>query len=270
MSVTGGSAGDAQLLAGTEAHYEDTAYYDKTYAKRREDVAFYVGLARQARHGILEYGAGNGRITLPMAEAGARVVAVDRHAAMVDDLKKKRAALPDSVRDRIDIKRGDMCTLRLDTKFGLVICPFNTFLHLYDRPSVERFLARVLAHLTASGRFVFDVSMPQAEELARKVDRAYRTPPFSYPGIGRVKYKERFDYEPLRQILFVNMEFEPERGEPFTTPLTHRQFFPQELEALLHYNGFTIEKIEGDFAGPATNETLTLVYTTKATKRSSR
>ena len=93
MSVTGGSAGDAQLLAGTEAHYEDTAYYDKTYAKRREDVAFYVGLARQARHGILEYGAGNGRITLPMAEAGARVVAVDRHAAMVDDLKKKRAAL---------------------------------------------------------------------------------------------------------------------------------------------------------------------------------
>lgn len=270
MSVKGGAAVDAQLLAGTEAHYEDTAYYDKTYAKRREDIAYYVGLARGAKRGILEYGAGNGRITLPMAEAGARVVAVDRHAAMVEDLKRKRDALPEPIRDRIEVRRGDMCTLRLEARFGLVICPFNTFLHLYDRPSVERFLARVLAHLAPNGRFVFDVSMPQAEELARKVDRAYRTPPFSYPGVGRVKYKERFDYEPLRQILFVNMEFEPERGEPFTTPLTHRQFFPQELEALLHYNGFAIEKIEGDFAGPATNETLTLVYTTKAAKGRAR
>ena len=31
--------------------------------------------------------------------------------------------------------------------------------------------------------------------------------------------------------------------------LTHRYFFPLELEALLHYNGFEIEAHEGDFDG---------------------
>ena len=33
------------------------------------------------------------------------------------------------------------------------------------------------------------------------------------------------------------------------TPLAHRQFFPQEWEALLHYNGFEVERVEGDFHG---------------------
>ena len=33
------------------------------------------------------------------------------------------------------------------------------------------------------------------------------------------------------------------------TPLAHRQFFPQEWEALLHYNGFEVERVEGDFYG---------------------
>jgi SAM-dependent methyltransferase len=254
-------------LAGTTAHYEDVAYYDKTYANRIEDVRFYTRLAASQSRGVLEYGAGSGRITIPMAIAGASVVAVDRHAGMLAELRTKRDALDPEVRARITLRRGDMRTLRVGAKFGLVICPFNTFLHLYDRPSVERFLRRVRAHLRSDGRFVFDVSMPQAEELARKVERAYRTPPFAYPGVGRVRYTERFDYEPLRQILFVNMEFEPEVGERFNTPLTHRQFFPQELEALLHYNGFAIEKIEGDFAGEASNESMTLVYTTRLSRR---
>ena len=36
---------------------------------------------------------------------------------------------------------------------------------------------------------------------------------------------------------------------PFATPLAHRQFFPQELEALLHYNGFEVERVEGGWEG---------------------
>src|SRR5689334_7327216 len=108
--------------------------------------------------------------------------------------------------------------------------------------------------------------MPDAEELARKPERAYATPRFKYPGVGLVKYTERFDYEPLRQVLFVSMRFEPVDGAPpFMTPLAHRQFYPQELEALLHYNGFEIVSLEGDFEKkPATNESRTLVYTCRA------
>jgi hypothetical protein len=63
-----------------------------------------------------------------------------------------------------------------------------------------------------------------------------------------IRYSERFDYDRLRQILFVAMEFAPMDGsEPWMTPLAHRQFFPQELATLLHYNGFAVAERHGDF-----------------------
>ena len=45
------------------------------------------------------------------------------------------------------------------------------------------------------------------------------------------------------------MDFEhpKHQRESFCTPLTQRQFFPAELEALLHYNGFEVESHSGDF-----------------------
>ena len=69
-----------------------------------------------------------------------------------------------------------------------------------------------------------------------------------HPTAGRVRYREVFDYDRIRQIQFCSMCFDPVRGESFVTPLAHRVFFPQELEALLHYNGFETTALYGDFA----------------------
>jgi len=62
------------------------------------------------------------------------------------------------------------------------------------------------------------------------------------------------------------MEFTPQNGaDAFVTPLSHRQFFPRELEALLHYNGFAIDKVDGGFAGePPDRHADSLVYTCRA------
>lgn len=251
---------DPELSAGSAAHYEDPAYYDKTYARRSDDVAFYVALTKSTRGAVLEYGCGSGRVTLPIARGGKTITGVDLSAPMLGQLKAALASEDPAVRKRVTTRRGDMRSVALRSRFSLVICPFNAFLHLYTRQDVERFLARVRAHLAPGGRFVFDVSVPDALELSRKPERLCRTPPFVYPGVGRVRYGERFDYEPLRQVLFISMEFEPESGAAaFMTPLAHRQFFPLELEALLHYNGFAIEKQLGDFDGKATADTRMLV-----------
>jgi SAM-dependent methyltransferase len=240
---------DKELEAGSLAHYDDAAYYTKTYQKRKDDVAFYVELA--ARHGeMLEYGVGNGRLALPAARAGALVTGVDHSRPMIDDFKRRLSAEPETVRRRVMLRRGDMRKMRLGRRFALVTCPFNAFLHLYERADVERFLARVRAHLAPRGVFVFDVSNPNAHELVRDPNRAYFCPRFRYPRTGEmVRYTERFDYDQARQILFVTMEFLPQgrEHESWVTPLAHRQFFPQELEALLHYNGFAVENTWGDY-----------------------
>jgi SAM-dependent methyltransferase len=253
---------DPELVAGSVAHYEDPAYYDQTYRDRRDDVAYYVALAqRLGRGGVLEYGCGSGRITLPIARAGLSIVGIDLSAPMLAELRKRLRSEDSAVRTRVSTRRGDMRSASIDRRFSLVICPFNALLHLYKRRDVERFLERVRRHLTPRGELCFDVSIPDPEELCRKPDRPHFAPRFRYPGAGVVRYSERFDYDALQQVLFVSMEFMPKDGSSsWMTPLAHRQFFPQELEALLHYNGFRIHRVVGDFDGEPTTETSTLVY----------
>jgi SAM-dependent methyltransferase len=247
---------DHELRVGSSAHYEDPAYYARNYRDRTEDVEYYVALAK--RGPVLEYGCGEGRIALPIAQKGVAITGVDLSQPMLDAF---RAKLTPDLQKRVKLRHGDMRTLKLNAKFPLVLCTFNTFLHLYEREDVEAFLARVRAHLAPRGRFVFDVSVPIPKDLARDPSRAYRLPPVRVNG-KRYAYRERFDYDTMRQILFVSMEFEGAAGDSFITPLTHRQFFPRELEALLHYNGFRIEKIEGGFRGePADRYSDSLIYT---------
>jgi hypothetical protein len=74
-----------------------------------------------------------------------------------------------------------------------------------------------------------------------------------------VKYAERFDYDKAcGRCCSSRCEFEPESDgtealddcRSLTASSTRR-----ELEALLHYNGFAIERWIGDFKGEPTHET---------------
>jgi hypothetical protein len=133
-----------------------------------------------------------------------------------------------------------MRRVRIRRRFPLVIAPFNVVLHLYNRSDIEAFLARVRAHLLPGGRFVFDFSVPQPGDLDRDPNRWYGAPRFRHPVTRELLgYAERFEYDPMRQLLVIWMRFSPvDGGRAWTIPLTHRQFFPQEMEALLHHAGF--------------------------------
>lgn len=243
---------DRELEAGSSAHYEDPLYYASSYASRIEDVAYYVELAQAAGGPVLEYGAGSGRIAIPIARHGVAVVGVDQSAPMLAELRARLSREPAEVRSRVRAVRGDMRRVRLKARFPLVIATFNTALHLYTRQDVERFLARSREHLAPGGRLVVDLSTPAIVDLARLSGRAYHLPRFRHPTAGVVvKNREYFDYDPLRQVLFVSMEFEPVDAptRSWMVPLAHRQFFPQEWEALLHYNGFAVDRVDGDFSG---------------------
>jgi SAM-dependent methyltransferase len=255
---------DRELEAGSIAHYEDAGYYTATYARRIEDVAYYVSLARRAGGPVLEYGIGNGRIALPMARHGAEVVGVDHSVPMLADLRSRVRREPPEVRARVSAVRGDMRRVRLARRFPLVIATFNTALHLYERTDVESFLARVRDHLLPRGTFVVDLSVPPLEDLIREPTRPFQAPRFRHPTRGEVvKNREYFDYDPVRQVLFVSIEFEPvaDPARAWMTPLAHRQFFPREWEALLHYNGFVVDRVDGDFqGGPLTSESDVMIW----------
>jgi len=252
------AAQQKRIARGAVAHYEDAGYYDLAYKRRRKDVRFYVELARGSKGPVLELGAGTGRVALEIAREGTSVVAVEPARAMLQRAKQKAARLPERAQAQLTLHKGDMRSVRLKQKFPLVIAPFNVFMHLYTRTDLERALATVRAHLLPRGRFVFDVLMPDLRAMLRDPGRLYRSPRVVHPDTGReYEYFEAFDYDALREVQLVSMVFQSvdELEDLRVLPLSQRQFFPEELALLLHYNGFVIERRWGDFdQGPLTGD----------------
>jgi len=244
---------------GTEAHYRDASHYDHTYRRRRADVRFYGDMVEErGARSVLELGAGTGRVTAEMATRGASVLAVEPVREMLARARERFSRLPADTRGRIAIERGDARTLRLDRRFPLVVAPFNVFMHLYSRRDWERALAAARRHLTTRGRLVFDVRMPDPAELARDPTRNYKGRPVRHPADGRrYLYAETFEYDPVTQVQLVTMIFrDPDDASRFfISPLSQRHVFPAELEALLRYNGFTMEHRYGDFDRSPPSET---------------
>jgi SAM-dependent methyltransferase len=235
------------LLEGAVSHYEDAAYYTETYADRTSDIDFYVERVTALGKSVLDLGCGNGRMAIPLAHMGMRVAGVDASRPMLADLARKQAKSKPPL--ALEATEGDIRDVRLGSRFDVVLSAFNTVLHLYTRDDVERFCQTVHAHLRKGGTFLCDLSVPSPKDLSRKPSRAYAAEPFTHPSLGPVLYQERFGYAASSQVLQVEMEFQPKRGAMQTSTLTHRQFFPEEWRALLHYNGFRVNAEYGDWDG---------------------
>jgi SAM-dependent methyltransferase len=240
----------ARYKEGTESHYRDAAYYDHAYKRRREDVYFYGNFAREHGGPVLELGVGTGRVACAIARAGVSVFGVDLMDEMLEKARKRIRALPSVARPRVEVAQGDIRTFRIQRKFPLILSPFNVFMHLYTREDLEQALETVRAHLAPGGRFVFDVLNPNPDALARDPFRTYKGRKFKHPETGVFhRYSEVFRYSAEEQVQRIYMFAEPEDtpDAAWMMEVAHRQFFPVELETLLHYNGFEIEHRWGDF-----------------------
>jgi SAM-dependent methyltransferase len=253
---------------GTRALYSSGPFFDHFYGRRTLDVRFYVEIARRYGGPVLELGVGTGRVALALARAGIEIVGVDLMPSMLRHARIRAERLSKAARARIALHRADMRKLSLRRRFPLVIAPFNAFTHLYSLPDFERTLDACRRHLQPRGRLVFDVVMPDLPALARDPERAYRGRDLTDPADSRrYLYSEASHYDGVRQIRSVTMllEAKDEPAAQRAIPLTQRQFFPAELLALLHYNGFEVEHRYGDFAfGPLTDRSEAQIIVARA------
>jgi SAM-dependent methyltransferase len=261
---------ERSLQQGARALYRDPGLFDQLYRRRSADIRCYVELAGKYGGPVLELGVGSGRVAAALARAGHDVLGVDFMESMLAQARARCAALPKAARARVQLRRGDLRRLRLRRRFPLVIAPFNTLMHLYTRRDLERAFASCRRHLAPGGRLIFDVMMPDLRALTQDPARLYRSPALREPGTGqRLRGAESSHYDALRQVRTVTMVFEREDGAlAHAIPLSQRQLFPAELEALLHYNGFAIERRFGDFAfGPLRDDSEVQLIVARARRR---
>ena len=127
--------------------------YDEWAAHMTGDVAFYVGLARQADGPLVELAVGTGRVAIPVAQATGRpVIGIDSSPAMLAQARVRASVAG----VRLDLREGDMRDLALDEPAALIYCPFRALLHLPTWADRRRTFERVAAALRPGGRFAWE------------------------------------------------------------------------------------------------------------------
>ncbi|MCM3882105.1 class I SAM-dependent methyltransferase [Frankia sp. R82] len=158
------SVGDGDRLLAPDVYGDTIAeVYDDIYSSSDRMVgapgtgatAADFLFARAGAGPVLELGVGTGRVALPLAARGAKVIGIDASPRMLARLREKPGA------SDLELKLGDFAELEVPAvSFSLVYIVFNTFFMLADQDAQVRCFASVASALRPGGRFVLEAFVP--------------------------------------------------------------------------------------------------------------
>jgi SAM-dependent methyltransferase len=207
------------------------AIYDAWSRTVTEDVDFYVDLARAAGGPVVELGVGTGRIAVPTARAGIRVIGIDSSEGMLAQCRAHADAA--GVSELLDLRLGDYRRPPVDERVRLVTCPFRAYLHLWTDEERLDALRAAYALLEPGGRLVFDVFAPSRQDI-RETDGRWLE---REPGIW-----ERADWRPAERRLDLSV-----RGEAGETTMELAWLSAPEWRRLVLAAGFESVELYGWF-----------------------
>ncbi|MEM7034846.1 MAG: methyltransferase domain-containing protein [Chloroflexota bacterium] len=241
--------------------YIDPLIYDAENAeneKFKTDGPFYVALAQQTSGSVLELGCGTGRIAILLAQAGIDVTGLDIVPQMLERARQKVAGLS------LQFVEGDVRSFELGRKFDLICATGGVFNMLISQADQEAMLTQVRKHLTPEGIFAIDVVIPQPDWMgSNEIEELWDT--YVTEDGRTIRFSGTDHYDPLHQIKHeaAHRRWLNSDGQEVakSSSFAFRYIFPQEMEALLHYNGFSIRHRYGDgtFESP-TKESQTIFY----------
>jgi SAM-dependent methyltransferase len=206
--------------------------YDPWSRSVTEDVSFYVGEARRVAPGpVVELGIGTGRIAVPIAVEGIRVIGVDSSAGMLEVCRERAEAA--GVSELVTLRRGDLRSPPVSERVELVLCPFRSYLHL--RTDEERLGALRAARelLVPGGRLIFDVFAPGADDIAETHGRWLEREPEIF---------ERADWDTDARTLTLSV-----RGPDGEATMDLAWLSADEWRGLLGRAGFEVDALYGWF-----------------------
>jgi len=226
-------------------------FYDWENARTmgRRDVRFWQGLAARAGGSVLELGCGTGRVSIPMAKAGARVVGLDRSATMLARGRKRarRSALAGS----LQFVRGDVRALPFPAAgFRLVAAPYGILQSLLDDDTLDAALASAHRVLAPGGTFGIDLVSDLAS-WAEYDRRVKLRGPAGRSGT-RITLIESVRQDRARGLTLFDQEFVERRGTQSRAhrfSLAFRTVSVEDMAARLERRGFRVTAVLGDYEG---------------------
>lgn len=144
--------------ASSDLYSEEFAdYYNDLADRYASDVAIYLKHLPQPRGRVLDLACGAGRISIPLAQAGATVDGIDLSNAMLKTAFERLACEDSDIRERLAFHQGDMCTFELPNRYDLILVAATSISLLLTAEQRGQLFAQVKQHLKPCGIFLFDI-----------------------------------------------------------------------------------------------------------------
>ena len=238
-------------MKGHEGWDDYAAYYDweNRQTVGRRDIAFWCRMSAPVKGPILELGCGTGRVALPLARRGARIVGIDRSESMLARarLRVKRAKL----HQRVRLIRGDIRQLPFpDGSFPLVMAPYGILQSLLDEQLLAATLTDVNRVLTRDGVFGLELvaDLPAWDEYANRVTLRGERGPHGLP----IRLIETVRQDRRNHITRFHQQFVEGRGASATSrkfSIAFRTLTVPQMVERLERAGMEVSALLGDYQG---------------------
>ena len=203
------------------------------------DSDFCCQMAQDA-DSILDLGCGTGELATHLAKT-KQVTAVDPAGAMLDIAKKRANA------DKVNWVEGDATKLRMQQKFDLVLLTghaFQVFLTPVDQLAA---LNTIAAHLSPTGRFVFDSRNPKIRAWERWEAQNTKRILF-HPIHGETVATTDAEYDGTTGIVTYRTRYKSKK-KLFTAESQIRFTAKDELAQLIKQSGLDVSRWYGSWQG---------------------
>lgn len=252
--------------------YDNPILYDKENNDYTDDIPFLQKWALKAEGTILDIACGTGRVTIPLAKSGYKIVGIDSHEGMLNEAKKKagKLNLP------IEWIQQDCTKLELNFKTDFAFSVGNSFQHFLKNEDQDGLLSSVNRHLFQNGIFIFNTRFPSVEELLQP-----ETEEFWYSYIDdETQYKVDVStiakYDALNQLQYYTTirKYKDETNHivnEVSTNITLRYVYPKEMERMLANHGFEVIQIYEDWQeNLITNDSYSMNFVCKKVSETCR
>jgi ubiquinone/menaquinone biosynthesis C-methylase UbiE len=259
-------------MEGWQGWDDYAPFYDWENAQTmgRRDVKFWERFASRGAGLTLELGCGTGRISLPMARRGARVVGIDRSPSMLSRARKR--ARRSKLAGSLTLVRGDIRHLPFGSEsFGLVAAPYGVLQSLLDDAALDAALVAAHRVLGPGGRLAIDLvsDLPAWHEYEGKIKLRGR----KGSSQAHLTLIESVRQDPARGLTVFDQEFVERKGRETRThrfSLSFRTVSVEGTSERLSRAGFRVDAVLGDYEGRPWDPRadVWLVLATKLDRRS--
>ena len=222
--------------------------YDDQFWWKKNDIEFWKSIFKNPNKTILEFGAGTGRLALPLIREGYLYSGVE--------ISNEYVNYTHTQHNLKSIICDDMRTLDMQKKFDCLFIGFNTFAHLLDSIDVSQFFDTVKLHMHKKSHFYIDIFMPHPSFLYREHSHKEKIMDFFDSTIQEdVIIEEALDYNPATNIMSVTWNYIKSKNIIYHTfEFKMKVYYPDTMNRILIDAGFSIQSVKGDYRGSILTE----------------